>query len=67
MVDHLVAGFNCSLVCFGESGSGKSYTLTGEESNHDEEETAMGVIQLTIKDLFDKSNTGYGKKRGNVK
>ena len=56
MLDLLVAGFNCSLLCFGESGSGKTYTLTGEESTG-----VDGVIQLMIKDLFDKTSTGYGE------
>ena len=60
MLDLLIAGFNCSLLCFGESGSGKTYTLTGEESAG-----VDGIIQLMIKDLFDKISTGYGKSQLN--
>ena len=48
MVGLLGAGFNCSLLCFGESGSGKSFTLTGEGLGQ------PGIIHMVIKDLFDE-------------
>ncbi|XP_033637168.1 coiled-coil domain-containing protein 78-like [Asterias rubens] len=46
MVGLLGAGFNCSLLCFGESGSGKSFTLAGEGLGQ------PGVIHMVINDLF---------------
>ncbi|XP_038067625.1 coiled-coil domain-containing protein 78-like [Patiria miniata] len=46
MVNLLGAGFNCSVLCFGEARSGKSYTLAGEGTGQ------PGIIQMVLKDLF---------------
>ena len=61
MVGLLGAGFNCSLLCFGESGSGKSFTLAGEGLGQ------PGVIHMVINDLFVEvdeleRNGMYGRK-----
>ncbi|XP_022097214.1 coiled-coil domain-containing protein 78-like isoform X2 [Acanthaster planci] len=48
MVKLLGAGFNCCVLCFGESGSGKSYTLAGEGTGQ------PGIIQMMLKDLFNE-------------
>ena len=36
VVDHLMAGFNCSIFCYGQTGSGKTHTMIGGASDTDE-------------------------------
>jgi Cdc6-like AAA superfamily ATPase len=43
-VEKLLNGFNSSILCYGQSGSGKTYTIGLGDSK--------GMIQLTIKQLF---------------
>nr|XP_054765250.1 coiled-coil domain-containing protein 78-like [Lytechinus pictus] len=48
MVDLVVAGFNCSLLSIGESGSGKSHTLFGDGKSR------SGVVHMAVRGIFDQ-------------
>eukprot|EP00057_Strongylocentrotus_purpuratus_P006179 XP_011660653.1 PREDICTED: centromere-associated protein E [Strongylocentrotus purpuratus] len=48
MVDLMVAGFNCSLLSIGESGSGKSHTLLGDGKSR------LGVVHMAVRGVFDQ-------------
>nr|CDJ90233.1 Kinesin domain containing protein [Haemonchus contortus] len=46
MVDSALAGFNTAVCAYGQSGAGKTHTLTGSNSEDD-------VVQCTFRALFD--------------
>uniref|UniRef100_A0A1I8FF44 cAMP-dependent protein kinase type II regulatory subunit n=1 Tax=Macrostomum lignano TaxID=282301 RepID=A0A1I8FF44_9PLAT len=46
MVDIFLAGYNVCFMCFGESGSGKSFTLAGDSSMKN------GLVPLVLASLF---------------
>ncbi|XGW31812.1 hypothetical protein V3C99_010188 [Haemonchus contortus] len=46
MVDSALAGFNTAVCAYGQSGAGKTHTLTGSNSED-------GVVQCTFQALFD--------------
>ncbi|XGW31989.1 hypothetical protein V3C99_010286, partial [Haemonchus contortus] len=46
MVDSALAGFNTAVCAYGQSGAGKTHTLTGSNSED-------GVVQCTFRALFD--------------
>ncbi|PAA49779.1 hypothetical protein BOX15_Mlig030815g3, partial [Macrostomum lignano] len=48
MVDIFLAGYNVCFMCFGESGSGKSFTLAGDSSMKN------GLVPLVLASLFAK-------------
>lgn len=48
LVDLLLAGYNVCVIAFGETGSGKSYSLAGEKT------AKAGVIPLLINSVFAK-------------
>lgn len=48
-VNDVVAGYNATVFAYGQSGSGKTYTMMGSDVFHDEH---RGVIPRAITDLF---------------
>ena len=50
LLDHSLDGFNCCLFAYGATGSGKTYSMTGDEVTHDLEN--QGIIPRMIEDLF---------------
>uniref|UniRef100_A0A1I8HTF7 Kinesin motor domain-containing protein n=1 Tax=Macrostomum lignano TaxID=282301 RepID=A0A1I8HTF7_9PLAT len=52
MVDIFLAGYNVCFMCFGESGSGKSFTLAGDSSMKN------GLVPLVLASLFAKLDPG---------
>lgn len=56
MVNLVVAGFNCSLLSIGESGSGKSHTLLGDGKSR------LGVVHMAVRGVFDQ--LGDTRERG---
>ncbi|ANB15893.1 tubulin-dependent ATPase KIP3 [Sugiyamaella lignohabitans] len=53
-IPSLIKGYNVSIMAYGQSGSGKSYTM-GTSDNQDDEAT-MGIISRASKELFDELN-----------
>lgn len=56
LLDAFVAGYNACFMCFGESDSGKSYTMVGDSSHR------HGIIPLSIASLFNKIESGNSWK-----
>ena len=52
LVDLFVAGFNTCLLVTGESGAGKSFSVTGESLSK------SGIVQILIENLFTKIGDG---------
>lgn len=53
IVDAVVSGYNGTIVAYGQTSSGKTHTIFGEESDNDE---SAGLVQRSLKVIFDKMN-----------
>ncbi|VDP08697.1 unnamed protein product, partial [Soboliphyme baturini] len=49
ILDKFLGGFNCSVFAYGSTGSGKTHTMLGKTGN-------LGIMQLTVGELFDRLN-----------
>ena len=47
LIDGIINGFNATVFAYGATGSGKTYTMLGNEENE-------GIMPLTLKELFNK-------------
>ena len=47
LIDGIINGFNATVFAYGATGSGKTYTMLGNEENE-------GIMPLTLKELFTK-------------
>ncbi|GJM95812.1 hypothetical protein PR202_ga12590 [Eleusine coracana subsp. coracana] len=55
MIESALAGFNTSLVCYGQSGTGKTYTMWGPLAamvDSASDQTDHGVVPRVFQDLF---------------
>ncbi|KAL6876735.1 P-loop containing nucleoside triphosphate hydrolase protein [Trichoderma novae-zelandiae] len=55
ILEEMLAGFNCTIFAYGQTGTGKTYTMSGDMSNtlgmlSDE----AGIIPRVLQQLFDK-------------
>lgn len=48
MVEHFVRGFNSTVFAYGQTGTGKTYTMFGDLNN----QIKKGLIPSAIKDIF---------------
>jgi len=48
VVEHVLQGYNGTILAYGETGSGKTYTMTGPSSSYDE----RGITPRAISHLF---------------
>eukprot|EP00803_Ostreobium_quekettii_P003901 evm.model.scf_1298.6 EVM.evm.TU.scf_1298.6 scf_1298:39133-44092(-) len=55
IVDEALQGFNCTIFAYGQTGTGKTYTMEGETSDNTGEDLPReaGVIPRAIKQIFD--------------
>lgn len=51
IIDSVKAGFNCTVLAYGPTGSGKSYTMGFSQNPEDSSDDA--IVQRMISDLFD--------------
>ena len=47
MIDSVIKGFNACVFAYGTTGSGKTYTMTGNTDS-------PGIMYLIIEDMFKK-------------
>ncbi|PSC74516.1 Kinesin-II 95 kDa subunit [Micractinium conductrix] len=47
-VHNVLQGYNASIIAYGQTGTGKTYTMEGERSGH-----GRGIIPRAIEDVFD--------------
>lgn len=52
IIDAVVSGYNGTIVAYGQTSSGKTHTIFGEESDNNDE--AAGLVQRSLKVIFDK-------------
>jgi centromeric protein E len=56
LVDSFVSGMNSTIFMYGQTTSGKTYTMLGDENYE-------GIISYSLKDIYTK----FGKQTGNSK
>ena len=47
-ISHVLEGYNATLMAYGQTGAGKSYTMTGSSAHFDE----RGIIPRAVSHLF---------------
>ncbi|KAH8389918.1 hypothetical protein KR200_003948 [Drosophila serrata] len=52
LIGLFLEGFDASVVTYGQSGQGKSYTLYGNLEEGSQSEGNAGVVQLCVRDIF---------------
>ncbi|XP_055629414.1 kinesin-like protein Klp61F [Toxorhynchites rutilus septentrionalis] len=57
-IEEVLSGFNCTVFAYGQTGTGKTYTMVGEEqpelSAGWEDDTKTGIIPRAVNHLFDE-------------
>lgn len=65
LVEQVIEGYNCTVFAYGQTGTGKTYTMIGNRSDKDvswEEDPTSGIIPRAIDQLLDdlqNQNTEY--------
>ncbi|KAI4653723.1 hypothetical protein J4E93_001490 [Alternaria ventricosa] len=57
ILDEVVDGFNCTIFAYGQTGTGKTYTMTGDISNVLPLPDAAGIIPRVLYALFQRLET----------
>ena len=52
IVDEVLKGFNCTIFAYGQTGTGKTYTMEGTKSLADDEHA--GIVPRCVRSLFEK-------------
>ena len=55
LLSSFISGFNASCIITGSNGSGKSYTLAGDESAN------VGLVDIVLQHLFIEMGQYFGK------
>ncbi|KAJ6786499.1 hypothetical protein PWT90_10628 [Aphanocladium album] len=63
-VNAFAQGYNVSLLAYGQSGAGKSYTMGTSGPLDQQDDKMMGVIPRAATALFEKLESLYGKNGG---
>ncbi|KAJ4345169.1 Kinesin- motor protein [Ascochyta clinopodiicola] len=54
IIDEVLDGFNCTIFAYGQTGTGKTYTMTGDISDVLPLPDAAGIVPRVLYDLFRK-------------
>ncbi|XP_076068236.1 uncharacterized protein LOC143040737 isoform X2 [Oratosquilla oratoria] len=57
LVDEVLNGFNCTIFAYGQTGTGKTFTMEGEKSPNStawDEDPLAGIIPRCVNHLFDE-------------
>lgn len=58
ILDEVLLGYNCTVFAYGQTGTGKTFTMEGERSPNDEytweEDPLAGIIPRTLHQIFEK-------------
>ncbi|XP_072859843.2 kinesin-like protein KIF11 isoform X1 [Pogona vitticeps] len=58
ILDEVLMGYNCTVLAYGQTGTGKTFTMEGERSPNEEytweEDSLAGVIPRTLHQIFEK-------------
>ncbi|XP_064000764.1 kinesin-like protein KIF11 [Pogoniulus pusillus] len=69
ILDEVIMGYNCTVFAYGQTGTGKTFTMEGERSPNEEytweEDPLAGIIPRTLHQIFEKlteNGTEYSVK-----
>uniref|UniRef100_A0A6Q2YA70 Kinesin-like protein n=1 Tax=Esox lucius TaxID=8010 RepID=A0A6Q2YA70_ESOLU len=58
ILDEVISGYNCTVFAYGQTGTGKTFTMEGERSPDEEftweEDPLAGIIPRTLHQIFEK-------------
>ncbi|XP_078269009.1 kinesin-like protein KIF11 [Rhinoraja longicauda] len=58
ILDEVINGYNCTIFAYGQTGTGKTFTMEGERSQNEqftwEEDPLAGVIPRTLHQIFER-------------
>ncbi|XP_054838758.1 kinesin-like protein KIF11 isoform X2 [Eublepharis macularius] len=58
ILDEVLMGYNCTVFAYGQTGTGKTFTMEGERSSDEEytweEDPLAGIIPRTLHQIFEK-------------
>lgn len=58
LIDEVLAGYNCTVFAYGQTGTGKTFTMEGEHSAESnvswEHDPLAGIVPRTLSQLFDE-------------
>lgn len=60
ILEEVLMGYNCTIFAYGQTGTGKTYTMEGERSQDDcswEEDPSAGIIPRTMHQLLENLNS----------
>ncbi|KAJ9071215.1 Kinesin- motor protein [Entomophthora muscae] len=62
ILDEVLLGFNCTVFAYGQTGTGKTYTMEGDLSSEDGElNYKSGIIPRTLHELFKRLGDDHNK------
>ncbi|XP_055952321.1 kinesin-like protein KIF11-B [Argiope bruennichi] len=59
LIQEVLNGYNCTVFAYGQTGTGKTYTMEGERSNSScswEDDPGAGIIPRSLHQLFEELN-----------
>ncbi|EDO49145.1 predicted protein [Nematostella vectensis] len=59
-LDEVLQGYNCTIFAYGQTGTGKTYTMEGEKSEENlswDQDPLAGIIPRTMHQLFERLNS----------
>lgn len=66
-VNSFVQGYNVSILAYGQSGSGKSYTMGTAGPQEQGDPTHMGIVPRAAQTLFEKLNGGPARPASGIR
>lgn len=58
LIDEVLSGYNCTVFAYGQTGTGKTFTMEGERSPTAdvtwEKDPLAGIVPRTLSQLFDE-------------
>nr|AAH82827.1 LOC397908 protein [Xenopus laevis] len=58
ILDEVIMGYNCTIFAYGQTGTGKTFTMEGERSSDEEftweQDPLAGIIPRTLHQIFEK-------------
>ncbi|XP_060698368.1 kinesin-like protein KIF11 [Hemiscyllium ocellatum] len=61
ILDEVIMGYNCTIFAYGQTGTGKTFTMEGERSQKEqytwEEDPLAGIIPRTLHQIFERLAT----------
>ncbi|KYG41463.1 hypothetical protein M433DRAFT_158994 [Acidomyces richmondensis BFW] len=62
ILDEVLSGFNCTIFAYGQTGTGKTYTMSGDISDMLPIPDAAGIIPRVLHSLFDRLGEDESEK-----